>query len=77
MNKCIVKKRFVCGVEYYKNSTWFYDHECDKSGIKKGDGSPCQYRSLKLDGIYDCTCPSAIFEKLSDKQSCVEKMSDK
>ena len=69
MNKCIVKKRFVCGVEHDKWSTWFYDYECDKSGLKKEDPSPCPYRSLKVDGLYDCTCPSAIMEVLNGKDN--------
>ena len=67
MNKCLVKKRFVCGVGHDRCSTCWHDYDCDKSGLVKGDSAPCPYRSLKIDGVYDCTCPSAIMEVSNGK----------
>ena len=67
MNKCEMRRQFICGIYKSATDTCFNDYECEYSGKQSGDSSPCEFRSF-VGGRYECQCMGAIMECITEDE---------
>lgn len=68
MNKCEMRRQFICGVNHDACNTGYHDYDCEYSGIGQDDLKPCEFRGFKVNGVCECECMGAIMECITEDQ---------